>query len=149
MRDVILKALENRDFVEKILGYMNEDQVKQAFNEIGIDITDDEIMELAKYLGRVYDRIRNTPLDDIEEIAAGNSLTNLTEGYMDYMREGVSDPVNKRIFGENPSKDNLAQKVGRKTVEIASYVVPASLFVTLFKRAAKGVTSWFQRKGSK
>ncbi len=67
----IIKQLENKEFVQKLLSMENENDVKKLFKDSGVEITGEDLAELAEILSGMAESMKNLSEDELKEIAGG------------------------------------------------------------------------------
>ena len=77
----IIEKLTDREFAKKIIGLKTKDEVKMAFEDKNIKISDQQLDELGEKLHEVVEEMSKLPPDELEKIAGGNVL------FSDYFRE--------------------------------------------------------------
>lgn len=71
MNEKLTKLLENRDFVEKILNMETDEEVKNEFKSNGVDLTDEEILEIKKAYGQVAEKLEKLDDGTLEKLSGG------------------------------------------------------------------------------
>ncbi|MDR1627461.1 MAG: hypothetical protein LBR79_01645 [Oscillospiraceae bacterium] len=73
MNDKIKEKLKNKDFLKKIIGLETKEEVKKAFSEEGLEISEQEVEEIGEYINACVDKLSKMPEDDLEKISGGLS----------------------------------------------------------------------------
>ncbi|MDR1627462.1 MAG: hypothetical protein LBR79_01650 [Oscillospiraceae bacterium] len=71
MNDKIKEKLKNKDFLKKIIGLETKEEVKKAFSEEGLEISEKEVEEIGEYINACMDKLSKMPEDDLEKISGG------------------------------------------------------------------------------
>lgn len=71
MNEKLIKLLENRDFVEKILNMKTDEEVKNEFKSNGVDLTDEEILEIKKAYGQIVEKLEKLDDSTLEKLSGG------------------------------------------------------------------------------
>ncbi len=94
MNEKILKAFENKSFVEKTMCLETKDEVKNAFDEEGVKVTDQELDELAVIISEITEAVKKIPETELANIAGGVGipLQQQFENLGDYLGASKSIP---------------------------------------------------------
>lgn len=82
MNKKIISKLENKEFVQKLLSFHSDNEVKELFDHFGIEISDKELDELAEIISEIMKSMKNMTESELEEIAGGGKII-----FSDYFRE--------------------------------------------------------------
>lgn len=89
MRDAIIKLLENKDFVEKIIAMEDAQEVKKSFKENGVEISDSELDELGAIISEIVEILNKMPEDELNSVSGGAELRSSNIWGADLIRKAV------------------------------------------------------------
>ena len=173
MRDVIIKLLENKDFVEKIITVENTEEVRKLFKENGIEIDDSELDELGSVMSEIIEILDKMPEDELNSVSGGAELRSINILGADLIRKAVGyEPaqyddniteytkgyINKEHFKvikllseEQPTDSSFKNFVGKNANEIALGTIVAAGTAAIIGGAygAKRLVSWYKKNHRK
>ncbi len=68
----IIEKLNNKEFARKIINMSTKEEVKKAFADEGIEISEDEINNLGEMIVNMISKISEMPEDELEKVSGGN-----------------------------------------------------------------------------
>lgn len=71
MKEQVLKLLNDRKFCDELLKLENENEVKEHFKKNGVEITDEELLEIKEFISVMEKELKKLDNDVLKEISGG------------------------------------------------------------------------------
>ncbi len=71
MDSKISERLKDRSFVEKLMGFGTPDEVKSFFKTEGLEITDNDVKEMATSFGDILSKFKDVPDEELNQASGG------------------------------------------------------------------------------
>ena len=91
----IIEKLNNKEFARKIINFETKEDVKKAFADEGIEVTEKDIDVLGEMIVNMISRISEMPEDELKKVSGGNlteALFYLPDKAYDFLGEHTSLP---------------------------------------------------------
>lgn len=74
IRSEIIKLLEDKDFVQKIVTMEDVEEVKKSFKNKGVEISDNELNELGAIMNEIIEILNKMPEEELNSVSGGAEL---------------------------------------------------------------------------
>ena len=159
MNEKLTKLLENRDFVEKILNMKTDEEVKNEFKSNGVDLTDEEILEIKKAYSQMAEKLEKLDDNTLEKLSGGWGGKSKKEEAIDAIWEFISKNVSTigkgilGFFGCVEARKAESEAVARKNQVISNSVimldvVALSTLAGLIYSKRRAIKRWWNSSSS-
>lgn len=70
----IIEKLNNKEFARKIINFETKEDVKKAFADEGVEVTEKDIDDLGEMIVNMISKISEMPEEELEKVSGGNLI---------------------------------------------------------------------------
>ncbi len=98
----IIEKLNNKEFVRKIINFETKEEVKKAFADEGVEVTEKDIDDLGEMIVNMVSKISEMPEEELDKVSGGD----LTDVF-GYLPVKAAEAVSKHTSMSGDLADQL------------------------------------------